>query len=80
MLRIILLFSLCFLPLFSFDIDKEIDKIFKLPPQERFIAINKLKQKIKTLKEKEREKIIKKLLMHYHINNAPSESIIKDKE
>lgn len=80
MLRLICIFFLFFSSLFAFDIDKEIDKIFKLPSKERFIAINKLKQKIKKLKESERKKIIKKFLMYYHINNAPTESIIKDKK
>jgi len=66
--------------LFGFDIDKEIEYILKLPPDKKYIALNKLKQKILKLKEKEREKLIKKLLSHYHINDAPAESIIKGKK
>ena len=65
--------------LFSLNLDTEIEHILQLPPQQRYIAINKLKQKISKLKEKERIKAIKKLLSYYHINN-PTESIIKGKK
>ena len=73
---IIFIFSISF----AFNIDTEIEKILKLPPQKRYIALNKLKQKILKLKEKEREKLIKKLLSHYYINNSPVESIVKGKK
>jgi len=79
MLKVFLL-SILMVISFSFDIDKEIEYILKLPPEKKYIALNKLKQKILKLKEKEREKIIKKLLSYYHINNAPTESIIKGKK
>jgi len=78
MLKKIFLCFVSFLFLFGFNLDKEIEHILKLPPEKRYIELNKLKLKILKLKEKEREKLIKQLLKHYHINNAPSESIIKD--
>ena len=79
MLKVLILFITIIIS-FSFNIDKEIEHILKLPPEKKYIALNKLKQKILKLKEKEREKLIKKLLSHYHINNAPTESIIKGKK
>jgi hypothetical protein len=76
MLKIILLFSFTFI--FAFNLDQEIENITKLPPEQKYIALNKLKQKILKQKKAKREEMIKKLLLHYHINNTPSESIIKD--
>jgi len=77
MLKIVTIFI--FNVMFAFNIDVEIEKILKLPPQARYIALNKLKQKILHLKEKEREKLIKQLFSHYYIN-TPVESIIKGKK
>ncbi len=80
MLKRVFFCLISFSLLFGFNLDKEIERILKLPPNKRYIELNKLKLKILELKEKEREKLIKQLLKHYHINNAPSESIIKDSE
>lgn len=48
--------------LFGFNLDKEIEKLQKLPPQERYKLMNKIKLEILQLNEKERIKILKKLL------------------
>lgn len=62
---------------FALDLDKKLENILKLPPSQQYKALNRLKMEILKLKEKEREKFIKKLLLHYHINDMPSESIVK---
>ena len=48
--------------LFSFNLDKEIEKLQKLPPEKRYKLMNKIKLEILKLNEKERIKILKKLL------------------
>jgi len=61
--------------LFAFNLDKEIKKLEKLPPQERYKLMNKIKLEIMKLNEKERIKILKKLL-----KNAPNleEDVIQE--
>ncbi|NPA11145.1 MAG: hypothetical protein GXO62_02770 [Epsilonproteobacteria bacterium] len=52
--------------LFGFDIDKEIEKLQKLPPEKRYKLMNKIKTEILKLNEKERLKILKKLFKSQH--------------
>lgn len=77
MLKIIISFILLCNFSLALNLDKELEKILKLPPSKQYKALNKLKKEILKLNEKQREKFIKKLLSYYHINDMPTESIIK---
>ena len=62
--------------LFSFDLDKEIEKLQTLPPSERYKLMNKIKIEILKLNEKERIKALKKLLKKHYQNY--DNSILED--
>ena len=60
----------------SFNIDEEIKMLQKLPPQKRFILMNKIKKQLIKLNKKQREKILKKLSKQYQKENDNEENPI----
>jgi cell division protein FtsL len=77
MKTLVLILSVVIMYANTFNIDKEITELKKLPPDKRYKLMNKIKLQIMKLNEKERIKILKKF---FNAPIIPEENSIKENQ